>query len=69
MVSNYLLPGTILDQFGHRFIDFGHIILAPKLKICIHMCRKKLKFSINYDKWLQQFRNFYYEASKTLKML
>ena len=58
------LSGTILEQFGHRFID-----LAPKLKICIHMCGKKKKFFVNYDKWSEQSRNLHYEALKTLKML
>ena len=33
-----LASGTILKQFGNRFIDFGaHVIWAPKLKICIHI--------------------------------
>ena len=43
MISNYLRSGTILEQFGHRFIDSGHIILAAKLKICIYMRGEKIK--------------------------
>ena len=43
MISNYLRSGTILEQFGHRFIDSGHVTLAAKLKICIHMCGEKIK--------------------------
>ena len=42
--------------------------------ICIYVCvcicvEEKFKFFVNYDKWLQQSRNFHYEALKTLKML
>ena len=36
--------------------------LGAQIKDLYTCVKEKLKFFINYDKWLQQFKNFYYEA-------
>ena len=46
----------------YRF--WPHVTWAPTF---VKMCGRKFKFFANYDKWLQQSRNFHYEAFKTHK--
>ena len=50
-------PYTILEQFGHVSLILCASNLGGKIKD-LRMCvEEKYKFFVNYDKWLQQFRN------------
>ena len=46
-----------------------HVIWVPKLRFENICLEQKFKFFVNYEKWLQQYRNFHYEAFKTLNSL
>ena len=49
---------TILEQFGHVSLILGASNLGAKIKdLRMYVWKKKCKFFVNYDKWLQQSRN------------
>ena len=42
---------------------------CPNERLSYIFVEEKYKFFVDYGKWLQQFRNYHYEALKTLKIL
>ena len=47
-------------------MDFGHMQFWCPNERFVYICEEeKFKFTVNYDKWLLQSRNFHYEMDHT----
>ena len=49
-----LFLGTIPEQFGHCFIDFGPCSVGAQIQDLYTNMEKKFKLFVNYDKWSQK---------------
>ena len=69
MYAKMYVNFTTLSLFQSNLDIVVQILAACNLgaDICKNVCGRKFKFFANYDKWLQQSRNFHYEAFKTHK--